>query len=72
MMAPPALRTKVSFPSENTLSNKSNCGISTVKKYIQFLCDMKMLYMKNVHAVLCMLKNETFVSLMMERSFQLL
>ena len=50
--------TKVSFPSENTLSNKSNCGISTVKKYIQFLCDMKMLYMKNYGSYLRMFKGK--------------
>ena len=53
--------TKVSFPSENTLSNKSNCGISTVKKYIQFLCDMKMLYMKNYGSYLRMFKGKEIV-----------
>ena len=37
----------VSFPSESILSKKSGCGISTVKKYIKSLCDIKMLYMKN-------------------------
>lgn len=53
--------TKVSFPSENTLSNKSNCGISTVKKYIQSLCDMKMLYMKNYGSYLRMFKGKEIV-----------
>lgn len=53
--------TKVSFPSENTLSNKSNCGISTVKKYIQSLCDMKMLYMKNYGSYLRLFKGKEIV-----------
>lgn len=53
--------TKVSFPSENTLSNKSNCGISTVKKYIQSLCNMKMLYMKNYGSYLRMFKGKEIV-----------
>lgn len=53
--------TKVSFPSENTLSNKSNCGINTVKKYIQSLCDMKMLYMKNYGSYLRLFKGKEIV-----------
>ena len=53
--------TKVSFPSESTLSNKSNCGISTVKKYIQYLCSMKMLYMKNYGSYLRMFKGKEIV-----------
>lgn len=53
--------TKVSFPSENTLSNKSSCGISTVKKYIQSLCNMKMLYMKNYGSYLRMFKGKEIV-----------
>lgn len=52
---------KVSFPSENTLSNKSSCGISTVKKYIQSLCDMKMLYMKNYGSYLRIFKGKEIV-----------
>ena len=52
---------KVSFPSENTLSNKSDCGISTVKKYIQSLCNMKMLYMKNYGSYLRMFKGKEIV-----------
>lgn len=53
--------TKVSFPSENTLSKKSNCGISTVKKYIQALCDVGMLYMKNYGSYLRMFKGKEIV-----------
>lgn len=53
--------TKVSFPSENTLSKKSNCGISTVKKYIQSLCNIKMLYMKNYGSYLRMFKGKEVV-----------
>lgn len=53
--------TNVSFPSENTLSKKSGCSISTVKKYIQSLCDMKMLYMKNYGSYLRMFKGKEVV-----------
>lgn len=53
--------TKVSFPSENTLSKKSDCGISTVKKYIQALCDVGMLYMKNYGSYLRMFKGKEIV-----------
>lgn len=52
---------KVSFPSENTLSKKSNCGISTVKKYIKSLCDIKILYMKNYGSYLRMFKGKEIV-----------
>lgn len=52
---------KVSYPSENTLSKKSNCGISTVKKYIQSLCNIKMLYMKNYGSYLRMFKGKEIV-----------
>lgn len=52
---------KVSFPSENTLSEKSSCGISTVKKYIQFLCNIKLLYMRNYGSYLRMLRGKEIV-----------
>lgn len=53
--------TKVSFPSENTLSKKSGCSISTVKRYIQSLCSLKMLYMKNYGSYLRMFKGKEIV-----------
>lgn len=53
--------TKVSFPSENTLSKKCDCGISTVKKYIQSLCNMGILYMKNYGSYLRMFKGKELV-----------
>jgi len=52
---------KVSFPSENTLSKKCDCGISAVKKYIQSLCSIKMLYMKNYGSYLRMFKGKEIV-----------
>lgn len=51
----------VSYPSENTLSKKSGCSISTVKKYIQSLCCLKMLYMKNYGSYLRMFKGKEIV-----------
>ena len=53
--------TKVSFPSESTLSKKSNCSISTVKKYIKSLCNIEMLYMKNYGSYLRMFKGKEIV-----------
>lgn len=52
---------KVSFPSENTLSKKCDCGISTVKKYIQSLCNMGILYMKNYGSYLRIFKGKEIV-----------
>lgn len=51
----------VSYPSENTLSKKSGCSISTIKKYIQSLCNIKMLYMKNYGSYLRMFKGKEIV-----------
>lgn len=53
--------TRVSFPSEETLSRKSDCGISTIKKYIQSLCDIKILYMKNYGSYRRMFKGKEIV-----------
>lgn len=53
--------TKVSFPSENILSKKSGCSISTIKKHIHSLCSMKMLYMKNYGSYLRMFKGKEIV-----------
>ena len=50
-----------SYPSENTLSRECDCGVSSIKKYIEILCNIGMLYMRNYGSYLRMLKGKEIV-----------
>lgn len=56
-----ASATPFAYPSENSLSKKCNCGISTIKKFTKILCDIGMLYTKNYGSYLRMLKGKEVV-----------
>lgn len=49
------------FPSEETLARECTCGISTIKKYTNILCDIGMLYVKNYGSYLRMRKGKETV-----------
>lgn len=51
----------VSFSSENTLSRECDCGVTSIKKYTNILCDIGMLYVKNFGSYLKRWKDKEMV-----------
>lgn len=52
----------IAYPSENYLSKQCNCGVNTIKKYTDILCDIGMLYMKNYGSYLRLYKGKEVVA----------
>ncbi len=52
----------IAYPSENYLSKQCNCGVNTIKKYTDILCDIGMLYMKNYGSYLRLYKGKEVVT----------
>lgn len=51
----------IAYPSENYLAKQCNCGVNTIKKYTDILCDIGMLYMKNYGSYLRLYKGKEVV-----------